>query len=79
VAVSQDEAVASDNHPGANSALPSTLIAAFDADNCRSDTVDHSGNRTRIGVERSLVGRVSGRVFVKDAAGGVKHGASLKD
>src|SRR6185437_16641691 len=37
VAVSQDEAVASDNHPGTDSALPSTLIAAFDADNCRSE------------------------------------------
>jgi hypothetical protein len=76
VTVGQDETVAGNNHPGADPALPATLIAAFDADNCRPDTVGHGGNRTRIGVERCLVRRVAGRVH---AAWGVKHGANLKD
>jgi hypothetical protein len=79
VAVSQNEAVAGDDHPRAHSALPSTPIGAFDADNCWPDTVGHSDNRTRIGIEQCLVRRAAGWVFVKAAAGGVKQRTILKD
>jgi hypothetical protein len=55
MAIGQDEAIARDNHPGADAEFSRPTLDAFDARDARPDPINYMRDRPRVGVQEEVI------------------------